>query len=62
MSGLAMSCEPISGLEPNVSGGLRQSSAFGFVKTGKDFGLLQLFRSEHEPAPEGKDRSPPVNG
>jgi hypothetical protein len=37
----------------NAMAMLRQSNAFGFVQTGKDFSLPQFFWSEHESA-QGK--------
>jgi hypothetical protein len=39
--------KPFAWFEPHIRNGVRQSSAFGFVKTGKDFGLPQFFWSEH---------------
>jgi hypothetical protein len=47
---LTASHEPFSRLESNIGGVLRHPGAFGFVKTGKDFGLPQLFWSKHERA------------
>src|ERR1700722_3870512 len=47
-SGRALPKEPFSRLEPHIGDSLSQSSAFGLVKTGKDFGLSQFFWSKHE--------------
>ena len=44
---LSFSYEPFSRLDSHIGHGLRQVSAFGFAKTGKDFGLSQLVSSEH---------------
>jgi hypothetical protein len=44
---LTASYEPFSSLESNIGGVLRHPGAFGFIKTGKDFGLPQLGWSKH---------------
>ncbi|MGA2419469.1 MAG: hypothetical protein ABSG69_05255, partial [Candidatus Acidiferrum sp.] len=41
--------KPFSWLEPHIGDSLRQASAFGFVKTGKNSCLSQLFCNEHVP-------------
>jgi hypothetical protein len=46
--GRALPKEPFSRLKPQIGDNMRQASAFDFVKTGKDFGLPQLFWSKHE--------------
>jgi hypothetical protein len=48
---LTASYEPFSRLESNIGGVLRHPGAFGFIKTGKDFGLPQLGWSKHVSAP-----------
>jgi hypothetical protein len=48
---LTLSKEPFSRFEPHIGDSPRQTSAFGFVKTGKTFGVPQLFGSEHERVP-----------
>src|SRR5271155_5249496 len=53
---LTASQEPFSRLESNIGDVLRHPGAFGFIQTGKDFGLPQLFCSEHVPAPQSLER------
>ena len=40
--GRALPKEPFSWLEPHIGDSMRQSSTFGFVKTGKDFCLSAI--------------------
>src|SRR5271156_478277 len=45
--GCALPKDPFPRLKPNIGDGMRQASAFGLVKTGKNFGVPQFFRSKH---------------